>query len=100
MPQQHRGLGLHGSRRRRSNRDVLQGITRHAIRRLTRRGGIKRMSASIYPEIRFVLKERLKTIIRNLVLVLESSATPNHERKTITTTDVCRLLGNDYTTPL
>ena len=69
------------------------------------------MSAAIYPEMRSVLKQRLETvrippipdaeesfskdecewvrtnlyatnqIIKNLVLVLESSATPSHERK-------------------
>ncbi|PCH04620.1 Histone-fold [Penicillium occitanis (nom. inval.)] len=106
---QSRGLGLHGSRRRRLTRDTIQGITKPAIRfvmpysspssshyqahyrvsRLARRGGIKRMSAAIYPEMRLVLKQRLETIIKNLVLVLESSATPSHERKTVTTTDNC-----------
>ncbi|EEA28277.1 hypothetical protein TMatcc_003396 [Talaromyces marneffei ATCC 18224] len=51
------------------------------------------MSAAIYPEMRLVLKLRLEAIIKNLVLVLESSSTPSHERKTVTTTDVVFVLS-------
>ena len=37
-------------------RDNIQGITKPAIRRLARRGGVKRISAMIYEETRGVLK--------------------------------------------
>jgi hypothetical protein len=37
-------------------RDNIQGITKPAIRRLARRGGVKRISGLIYEEIRSVLK--------------------------------------------
>ena len=37
----------------------LQGITKPAIRRLARRGGVKRISGLIYEETRGVLKVRL-----------------------------------------
>lgn len=34
----------------------------YRVSRLARRGGIKRMSAAIYPEMRLVLKQRLETV--------------------------------------
>ena len=37
-------------------RDNIQGITKPAIRRLARRGGVKRISGLIYEETRGVLK--------------------------------------------
>ena len=39
-------------------RDNIQGITKPAIRRLARRGGVKRFSGLIYEETRVVLKVR------------------------------------------
>ena len=36
--------------------DLMQGITKPAIRRLARRGGVKRISGLIYEETRGVLK--------------------------------------------
>jgi hypothetical protein len=47
-------------------RDNIQGITKPAIRRLARRGGVKRISGLIYEETRGVLKvflEKRATII-------------------------------------
>ena len=42
----------------------LQGITKPAIRRLARRGGVKRISGLIYEETRGVLKVFLENVIR------------------------------------
>ena len=39
----------------RRTRPVIEGVTKPAIRRLARRGGVKRISRGIYPEIRNVL---------------------------------------------
>ena len=45
-----KGLGKGGAKRHRKIlRDNIQGITKPAIRRLARRGGVKRISASMYP---------------------------------------------------
>ncbi|KNB13786.1 hypothetical protein FOXG_21379 [Fusarium oxysporum f. sp. lycopersici 4287] len=53
---------LQGRRRHRKVlRDSIYGITKPAIRRLARRGGVKRISEGIYNEIRRALKERLET---------------------------------------
>ena len=51
------GKGLGGAKRHRKViRDSIQGITKPAIRRLARRGGVKRISGLIYEETRGVLK--------------------------------------------
>ena len=52
-----KGLGKGGAKRHRKVlRDNIQGITKPAIRRLARRGGVKRISGRIYEETRGVLK--------------------------------------------
>ncbi|RHZ73948.1 hypothetical protein CDV55_105875 [Aspergillus turcosus] len=61
-----RGLFLKGHRRR-VLRDNIMGITKPAIRhpnhsRLARRGGVVRMRTDIYPEIRSVIKVRLRDV--------------------------------------
>ncbi|GFF41021.1 histone H4.2 [Aspergillus udagawae] len=82
-----RGLLLKGHRRR-FHRDNILGITKPAIRRLARRGGVVRIKTDIYAEIRSVIRGRLREIIFQVVQVLESSKTHRHDRKVITTRDV------------
>lgn len=56
-----KGLGKGGAKRHRKVlRDNIQGITKPAIRRLARRGGVKRISGLIYEETRGVLKVQKK----------------------------------------
>lgn len=47
------------------------GITKPAIRRLARRGGVKRISGLIYEETRGVLKIFLENVIRDSVTYTE-----------------------------
>jgi len=49
----------------------VQGITKPAIRRLARRGGVKRISGLIYDETRGVLKLFLEGVIRDSVTYTE-----------------------------
>ena len=71
-----KGLGKGGAKRHRKVlRDNIQGITKPAIRRLARRGGVKRISAFIYEETCSVLKVFWKT---SSVML---SLTPNMKRK-------------------
>ena len=50
-----KGLGKGGAKRHRKIlRDNIQGITKPAIRRLARRGGVKRISASTFPRFSLV----------------------------------------------
>jgi histone H4 len=79
-----KGLGKGGAKRhRRVLRDNIQGITKPAIRRLARRGGVKRISGLIYEETRGVLKVFLENIIRDAVTYCEHA-----RRKTVTAMDV------------
>ena len=54
-----------------------------AIRRLARRGGVKRISGLIYEETRGVLKVFLENVIRDAVTYTEHA-----RRKTVTAMDV------------
>jgi len=70
-------------RHRKLLRDNIQGITKPAIRRLARRGGVKRISGLIYEETRGVLKVFLENVIRDSVTYTEHA-----RRKTVTAMDV------------
>ena len=62
-----------GKRHRKIIRDNIQGITKPAIRRLARRGGVKRISGLIYEEARGVLKKFLEQRVRDAVTYTEHS---------------------------
>lgn len=64
-------------------RDTIMGITKPAIRRLARRGGVKRISDLIYDEARNVLKEFLEGVVKDSVTYTEHA-----KRKTVTALDV------------
>ncbi|ETS83028.1 hypothetical protein PFICI_04904 [Pestalotiopsis fici W106-1] len=84
-------LGLGGKsgakRHRKILRDNIQGVTKGSIRRLARRGGVKRISGGIYEEVRGVLKGYLESVLRDVVLYTEY-----RQAKTVTTTDVIHAL--------
>jgi histone H4 len=74
-----KGLGKGGAKRHRKVlRDNIQGITKPAIRRLARRGGVKRISGLIYEETRSVLKVFLEGVIRDAVTYTEHGSGPAH----------------------
>ncbi|RKO84073.1 histone H4, partial [Blyttiomyces helicus] len=67
----------------RTLRDCIQGVTKPAIRRLARRGGVKRISSSCYEDVRAALKTFLQSVLKDTVAYVE------HRRaKTVTTMDV------------
>ena len=76
--------GKGGAKRtRKVLRDNIQGITKPAIRRLARRGGVKRISGLMYEETRGVLKNFLEQTIKDSVTYTEHA-----RRKTVTALDV------------
>lgn len=80
------GKGKVGTKRtanRRAARASIEGITKPAIRRLARRGGVKRISSFIYDDSRQVLKGFLEGIVRDAVTYTEHA-----RRKTVTAMDV------------
>lgn len=76
-------FGKGGKRHVRSTKEVILGITKPAIRRLARRGGVKRISALIYDETRNVLRSFLEGVVRDAVTYTEHA-----RRKTVTAMDV------------
>jgi histone H4 len=79
-----KGMGKGGAKRHRKIlRDNVQGVTKPAIRRLARRGGVKRISGLIYEESRGILKAFLEMVIKDTVTYTEHA-----RRKTVTALDV------------
>eukprot|EP00471_Norrisiella_sphaerica_P005575 CAMPEP_0184489298 /NCGR_PEP_ID=MMETSP0113_2-20130426/14987_1 /TAXON_ID=91329 /ORGANISM="Norrisiella sphaerica, Strain BC52" /LENGTH=116 /DNA_ID=CAMNT_0026872621 /DNA_START=177 /DNA_END=530 /DNA_ORIENTATION=+ len=68
-------------------RDNIHGITDPAIRRLARRGGVKRISRLVYEETRDMLKEFLTKVMKDTITYTEYS-----KRKTVTAMDVVQAL--------
>ena len=77
------GKSYGAKRVKRTTKDVILGITKPAIRRLARRGGVKRISALIYEETRIVLRSFLENVVRDAVVYTEHA-----RRKTVTAMDV------------
>jgi histone H4 len=82
----------YAKRHRKVLRDTILGVTKPAIRRLARRGGVKRLSGCIYDETRGVLKVFLETVIRDAV-----TYTDHARRKTVTPMDVVYALKRQGT---
>ena len=81
-----KGLGKKSTARRfrfQGSDRFLSGITKPSIRRLARRGGVKRISAFIYDDARTVLKEFVDSLVRDAIAYTEHS-----KRKTVTALDV------------
>jgi histone H4 len=79
-----KGLGKPGAKRHRKVlRDNIQGVTKPAIRRLARRGGVKRISGTIYEETRGCLKVFLEITLKDAVTYTEHA-----RRKTVTAMDI------------
>lgn len=64
-------------------RNNIEGISKNDIKRLARRGGVKRINGLIYDEIRCSLRGFLTNIIKDSVTYAEHS-----RRKTVTTMDI------------
>ena len=78
-----KGYGKGGAKRHRKVlRDNIQGITELSIRRLARRGDVKRISGLIYEETCGVLKVSLDNAIRD-----SATYTEHARRKTATAMD-------------
>ncbi|KAH8027437.1 hypothetical protein MRX96_035328 [Rhipicephalus microplus] len=79
-----KGLGKGGTKRHRKVlRNNIQGITKPAIRRLARRGDVKRISGFIYEKPHGVLKVFLENVIHDAVTYTEHA-----KRNTVTAMDV------------
>ena len=73
--------------------DNIQRITKPAIRRLARRGGVKWMSGLVYEETRSVLNEFMEKILLNAITYTEHA-----DRKTVNVVDVPHALERNART--
>lgn len=71
------------TRHRKVLRENIHGITKPALRRLARRGGVKRISGLVYEETRIVLRSFLEGVVRDAVTYSEHA-----RRKTIRAMDI------------
>ena len=77
-------MGKMGAKRHRfTTKDPYEGITKPAVRRLCRKGGVKRISGLIYAETRGIVKAFLENVIRDAMAYTEHA-----RRKTVNTMDV------------
>lgn len=68
----------------------IAGITNPALRRIARRGGVKRLSGEVYEEARNQLQQFLTTVINDTVIY-----TKHGSRKTVTSDDVSHSLARN-----
>ena len=69
------------------NKEKSRGATNGGIRRLARRGGVKRISGMVYEEVRQVLKTFVEGVLRDATAYTEHA-----KRKTLTALDVVHAL--------
>merc|ERR1711937_623788 len=75
-------------RHRKILHDSIDGVTRPAIRRMARRGGVKRLASLSYEAIRTVLRQFLHRLLHDVVAYTEHG-----KRKTVLPQDVIHALG-------
>lgn len=77
------GKGYAMKRHRRLLQNNLAGISNKELRRLARRGGVKRLNTLVYDEMRGALRDFLHNVIKHSVTYAEHA-----RRKTVTTLDI------------
>lgn len=82
-----KALGSGVKKTRAQAKDPLLGVTKPAIRRLARRGGVKRISGLMYQESRGVLKKFLYKTVHDAIAYAEHS-----RRQTVRSADVLHAL--------
>ena len=70
-------------RHRKQLKDCIQGISSASIRRMARRGGVKRISGVVYEEARGALKNFVQNVLRGCITLTEHA-----RRNTVTMMDV------------
>ncbi|CBQ70136.1 conserved hypothetical protein [Sporisorium reilianum SRZ2] len=56
------------TKRYRAQRSALERITKGSIRRLARRGGVKRLAGTVYEETRFILRDFVARAVRDAIV--------------------------------
>ena len=74
-------------RHAKEGRDKVKGLTKSAILRLARKGGCKRVSANVVPEIRIREEAFLRAVIDKAIIYAEGA-----KRKTVRAIDIMHAL--------
>lgn len=70
-----------------AKQSAIHGITKPAIRRLARRGGVQRLSGDVYDATRSALRSFMEPIIKDAIVYSQST-----KRKTVMLVDVLHAL--------
>ena len=82
-----KGKGGHASRARVYRDNIFGAASKPALRRLARRGGVKRMNGIIYEDARKALKTFMEDVVRDSVTFCDHA-----KRRTVTALDVVHAL--------
>jgi len=82
MPSKGKGKGG-GRHKRNTPTNSIKGISKPSIRRLARRGGVKRISAQVYPDAKGVLRQFVDSVVYYALLYKNAFG-----RKTVSLKDV------------
>ena len=75
------------ARMKKANKDAVRGVTKGGIRRLARRGGVKRISGAMYDDVRGILRTFVEGVVRDATAYTEHA-----KRKTLSALDVVHAL--------
>lgn len=84
------GKGKNSIKKVTKNHLKLSGLSKSSVKRLARKGGVKRLSKLIYTEVSDALKVFLKPIIRDAISYMDSG-----DRKTVVAKDIIYALENN-----
>ena len=79
--------GSSTKRQKKVLRENVKAVSKGAIRRLARRGGVKRISSEVYEDVRKTLKAFVEGVVRDATAYTEHA-----KRKTVTALDVVNAL--------
>jgi len=82
-----KGLKSGAKRHKRVLKNNIEGVTKPAIRRLCRRGGIRRIGSNVYATSRAIITNFLTDVVKDSIVYTEHS-----KRKTVTPYDVVNAL--------
>ncbi|EJW05064.1 hypothetical protein EDEG_00845 [Edhazardia aedis USNM 41457] len=88
-----KGLGKGAAKRHKRSTQQPNTITKPAIKRLARRGGVKRVSKLVYDNANNLLRKYLEDLLQDVVTYAEHA-----KRKTVSVTDVIYALKRNGTT--
>lgn len=78
-----KGKGKVGTKRHKLFKNNIMGISNPAIRRLARRGGVKRIAGGVYEETRTILHDFLRRVVKDALVY-----TDHAKRKTVIVNDI------------